>query len=177
MDGLSGSGRCLAGSLARRLRCCRSRRTHCIEPHWPVDVLQRTLADVFESEAGLSPDLIERTVREAHSTRFAFTLDACRHIHAIAKDVVVVDDDVTDIDTDAKVDLYDRSLVSLDHLGLHGHRARYGIYDACKLHQHAVAGRLNDAAIVLGDSRIDDFTAVRLEGSKSADLVRSISRE
>jgi hypothetical protein len=105
-----------------------------------------------------------------NSAGSAFTLDACRDIHAIAEDVVAVDN-ISNIDTDAKVDLYYRDRVSFGHLSLHGHRTDYGIYGACELHKHAIAGRLNDTAIVLGNSGIDDFAAVPLKGRQGADLV------
>src|SRR5262249_37944198 len=43
-------------------------------------------------------------------------------------------------------------------------------------HQHTVAGGLDDAAVVLGDLRIDEFAAQRLEAFERAFLIR-LSRE
>ena len=45
------------------------------------------------------------------------------------------------------------------------------IDDAGEFHQHAVAGGLDDAAVVLGDAGVDQFAAVRFERRERADLV------
>jgi len=44
--------------------------------------------------------------------------------------------------------------------------------DAGKFHQHAVAGGLDDAAVMLGDFRIEELAAQRLEAFERALLVR-----
>jgi hypothetical protein len=46
--------------------------------------------------------------------------------------------------------------------------------DAGKFHQHAVAGGLDDAAMVLGDLRIEKLAAQPLETFERALLVRSL---
>jgi hypothetical protein len=45
--------------------------------------------------------------------------------------------------------------------------------NAREFHQHAVAGRLDDAAVVLGDRRIDALAPVRLQLRERAFLVRA----
>ena len=45
---------------------------------------------------------------------------------------------------------------------LHRDRAAHRIDDAGKLDKQAVAGGLDDAAVMLGDCRIDDLAPVRL---------------
>ncbi len=62
--------------------------------------------------------------------------------------------------------------VPLGHRLLHRDRAAHRIDDAGKLDQHAVAGGLDDAAAVLGDFRIDQLAAQRLEPFERAFLVR-----
>src|SRR5712671_6551655 len=42
-----------------------------------------------------------------------------------------------------------------------------------KFHQHAVTGGLDDAAVMLGDFRIEELAAQRLEAFERAFLVRS----
>ena len=49
--------------------------------------------------------------------------------------------------------------VPLGHRLLHLDRAAHRIDDAGKFHQQAVAGGLDDAAVVLGDLRIDELAA------------------
>src|SRR5438094_463025 len=50
--------------------------------------------------------------------------------------------------------------------------AAHRIDDAGKFHQHAVAGGLDDAAVVLGDLRIEKLAAQRFEAFERALLVR-----
>jgi hypothetical protein len=60
----------------------------------------------------------------------------------------------------------------MSHRLLHCDRAAHGIDNARKLHQQAVAGGLDDAAMMLGDLRIEEFAAQRLEAFERAFLVR-----
>ncbi len=55
---------------------------------------------------------------------------------------------------------------------LHLDRAAHRIDDAGKLHQQAVAGGLDDAAVMLGDLRIEELAAQRFEAFERAFLVR-----
>jgi hypothetical protein len=47
--------------------------------------------------------------------------------------------------------------------------------DAREFREHAVAGRLDDAAAVLPDLRVDELAAMRLEAFEGAFLVRSLT--
>jgi hypothetical protein len=62
--------------------------------------------------------------------------------------------------------------VPLRHRLLHCDGAAHCIDDARKFHQHPVAGGLDDAAVVLGDLRIDELMAQRFEAFEGAFLVR-----
>src|ERR1035438_4838420 len=52
----------------------------------------------------------------------------------------------------------------LRHFPLNCNCARHGIDGACELDQHAVAGRLDDPALVRGDGGINEFASDHLEG-------------
>jgi hypothetical protein len=80
-------------------------------------------------------------------------------------------------DPDAQFDAVVRrdACIALGHRPLHRDRAAHGIDDAGKFHQQAVAGSLDDAAAVLGDLRIDELAAQRLEAFERA-LPRPPSR-
>jgi hypothetical protein len=52
-------------------------------------------------------------------------------------------------------------------------RAPHSVDDARKLDQHAVAGGLDDAPVMLPDFRIDELAAMRLQAVEGAFLVRS----
>ena len=73
-------------------------------------------------------------------------------------------------------DLAARPDPPLGHRLLHFDRAAHRIDDAGKLHQQAVAGGLDDAAVVLGDLRIDEVAAQRFEAFERAFLVRPRTR-
>ena len=62
--------------------------------------------------------------------------------------------------------------VALGHRLLHLDRAAHRIDDAGELDQQAVAGGLDDAAVVLGDLRVDQLAAERFEPFERAFLVR-----
>src|SRR5262249_6426745 len=109
--------------------------------------------------------------REIDASRFAFSLDPCGYVDAIAKDIVTVDDDVSDVDADAKGDLWRPIDGTVCHLGLDRHRAGNRVHSAGELDEHAVAGGLDDAPFMLGDDRIKDFAPDRLQSRKGTDLV------
>jgi hypothetical protein len=75
--------------------------------------------------------------------------------------VVVLNDDVAEIDADPEYDLLilGHSRVPLRHPTLD----RDGLDNTWELHQQTVAHRLDDAALVFGDFRIDEFAAVGSE--------------
>ena len=83
-------------------------------------------------------------------------------IHTVAMNVPVLYDDVAEVDADAKYDplvLGNRD-VALGHPTLHGDRTGHGLNDARELDQNAVAGRLDDATLVVGDLRVDQLAAM-----------------
>jgi hypothetical protein len=85
-----------------------------------------------------------------------------------------VDDDVADIDADSKLDaLFDRYIgVAFRHASLDIDGAAYGINHANELHQNSITGRLDDATAMLGELRINQFFAVKLEIAKGPLFVR-----
>ena len=64
------------------------------------------------------------------------------------------------------------SAVPLGHRLLHRDRAAHRIDEAGKFDQQAVAGGLDDAAIVLGNLRIEKLATQRFEAFERAFLVR-----
>jgi hypothetical protein len=61
--------------------------------------------------------------------------------------------------------------VAFGHAALDVDSAAYGVDDADKFHQHAVAGRLDRATAMPGDLWIDVHLAARLEPVKRAFLI------
>ena len=88
-----------------------------------------------------------------------------RDVDAVAKDVAILDDDVALVDADAELDaaLRWQRGIAFGHCRLHFGRASERVDDAGKLDQQAVAGGLDDAALMVGDLGIDQIAAERLE--------------
>src|SRR5450631_63124 len=137
------------------------------------NVLDRLLAQIFETEAELIAHLIMDDARNHDSAGFGERLQPGGHVDAVAKDIVTVDHNVADIDADAELDAVVclNAGVPLDHAALNINGAAHGVDDADKLHQHPVARGLDDAAAVLGDPGVDQFLAMRLELAQRALLV------
>ena len=64
------------------------------------DVLEGLLAKVSELDPNLTPDLLISRRRDADASRFRDALNSCRNVDTISKDVVTLDQDVSEIDTD-----------------------------------------------------------------------------
>ena len=79
------------------------------------------------------------------------------------------------MNADAKLDaaLRRQAGVAFDHAVLHFDRAAHGVDHAAELDEAAVAGSLDDAAVMQGDGRIDQVAAQRPEPRQNAILVRS----
>src|SRR5207249_2260883 len=67
----------------------------------PGDVLDLLLAEVRESQWKLVANLIARDLRDAQATRFTDRLKPRRDVHAVAENILTVDNDVANIDADA----------------------------------------------------------------------------
>jgi len=114
-------------------------------------------------------------IGDEHSAGIGQRFDTCGDVDTVAIEVVALDDHIAEINPDAQFDAAVRrdTRIPLGHRLLHRDRAAHRIDDAGKLHQEAVAGGLNDAALVLGDLRIEKLAAQRFEAFKRALLVRS----
>ena len=125
------------------------------------------------SSVELAFDLLVGVVGNADCTRASQRLHAGGDVDAVAVDIALVDDDVTDIDADAELDpaIFGNGGVALGHAALDFHGATHGIDCARKLDQRTVARGFDDAAAVFGDLGIDEFATVGLERSESAFLV------
>ena len=82
---------------------------------------------------------------------FAKRFQACCDIHAVAKDVVAINDDVADVDSDSKDDLFFRrdTRIAPDHAALNLDRTGDRIHNACEFDEHPVADVSDDAPVVL----------------------------
>jgi hypothetical protein len=155
-------------------------RCHASEVHskyldWSRDVLDLLRAEILESEAQFIEDLIAHDSAYANPAGFSQHFQARRDIDAIAKDVIAINDDVTNIDADTKVQSLIRgnAFVALGHGSLHVNCAAHCIDDAREFQQQAVTGRLDDAAVMLRDLGIDKLPPVGFQCRQRAAVVHA----
>src|SRR5216683_8306756 len=139
------------------------------------DVLDCLLAPVLEGIGQPVADLIAYGAGDADPAWLGETFEPRRNVHAVAVDIAAVDDDVAQIDADAKLDppLRRHVGVALAHRCLDLDGALYGLDDAGELDQRTVAHQLDCAASMRGDLGLNEFPAARLEAGERALLVRA----
>jgi hypothetical protein len=149
-------------------------RANAVHPYRPGDVLDLLLAQILEGEVELVAHLLVRRAAEADAAGLGQGFQPRREIDPVAEDVAVVEDDVAEVDPDAELDAPGgRDIgVAFGHAVLDFDRAAHRVDDAAKLHQQAVAGGLDDAAMVLGDLRVAQLAPDRLQRGERAFLVR-----
>lgn len=72
--------------------------------HWFGNVLEGLRPKVVAGDLDLAPDLPIGIVRQADAARLGNALKPSGNIYAVAENVVVIKNDVTDVNTDAKFD-------------------------------------------------------------------------
>ena len=139
--------------------------------HGLGDVLQYLIAEVFDREIEFSPRLGHDRALDADAAGLGHRFEPGGDVDPVAEDVVAVDDDVAEIDPDAPFDAGLGRLGAFRHRRLPLGRAAHRVDDAGELDEQPVAGGLDDAAVMLGDGRVDQLRAQRLEPRERALLV------
>ena len=128
---------------------------------------------VVETHVDPVTDLIVNSTRDRNASRHGDAFEPRCNIDAIAEDIVVVDDDVSQMDADAELDPlglgYLRVLVS--HAALNFDGASRCIDGTGKFDQHTVASGLDDAAAMFGDCGVDKRFSESLQLRQRAFLV------
>jgi hypothetical protein len=116
---------------------------------------------------------------DADAARLGQRFQARRDIDAVAKDLVFLGDDVTEVDADAKPDapLVGQIGLAIDHPTLHFGGAARRVDDASEFREQAITRVLDDVPPVLLDLRIDELPEMCLEALVRSFLVRPIRRE
>jgi len=156
MEGLSGNAGPLAwvGAFADRLG----------------DILECLHAHIIEDDIHLSADLPVRVVGNADSTRLRNAFKSRCDIDPVPENVILIDDDVTDVDADAELDpqLPRYVDVVIDHCPLDCYCAARGVDGADEFDQHAVAGGLDNPAAMRGDRSINQRLTKRFQFGQRA---------
>jgi hypothetical protein len=132
------------------------------------------LAEIVKGEVETVAHLLVRRGTEADAARLGQHFEAGRDVDAVPENVAILDDDVTEVDAHAKFDapLCRYAGIAGGHLPLHLDRTAHGVDDTGELDKEAVTGGFDDAAAMLGDLGIAEFTANRPQRRESALLVR-----
>ena len=113
-------------------------------------------------------------LRKTDCARLRNALKPRGDIDAVAHQVAVaLLDDVADVNPDAEFDspVLRHAGVALDEAVLHFDRAANRVHDAAELDNRAVAGALDDAAVMRGDGGVDEVAAEPPQARKGAILV------
>ena len=129
-----------------------------------------------DGEIEPSLDLPVGVLRQADRAGLGDPFEPRGDIDPVAHQIAVAFlDDVAEMDADAELDaaLGRQPGVALDHAVLNFDRAAHGVDHAVELDQRAVAGALDDAAMMKGDGRVDQVAAQRPQPRERALLVRA----
>ena len=117
-------------------------------------------------------DIVAHCARYANSTRLGKSLQPGRDIDRIAEEIVALNHDIADVDTNAEPHLLTGRAIRilLGYGVLHRDRTLHGVDSAGEIGDEAIARCIEDPGSVRGDQGIDD-APVRGEGAKGADLI------
>ncbi len=118
-------------------------------------------------------NLIAHRRGNADSARLRQRFKPRGDVDAVAEDIVVLNDHVAQIDSDAVEERTRRRHVAIapGHPFLKFDRAAQRLGDALKFHQQAIAGGLDDAAFAFCDRRVDQLEPHGFQPGKRPGLV------
>jgi hypothetical protein len=107
------------------------------DTHRPGNVFQWLLADVFEGEVELARGVLLHASRDADAARLREAFEPSGDVDAVAKDVAVLNDDVSNINANAELDpIFGRSRhIAFSHCSLNFDGAAQCVDDTDKLDQ------------------------------------------
>ena len=165
LEGLSGNGNARLATEAGSSRASHSDRLG--------DVFDRLLAQILEIQIDLALDLCVHGPGDADAAGLRQGFQPRGDVHAVAVDVVAIDDYVAQVDADAKDygAIFGLVLIFRRHGTLDVDRALDSVNHAGELDQRAIAHQLNDASVVLCNLGINDVVAGGLEIGKGSGLI------
>ena len=115
------------------------------------DVLEVLLAEIFERPGDLAAHLLDDDRRRANAARQRKSFQARRHVDAVAEDLALFDKDRPEVDADAETQpiFFGNPGFGAGKLGLHRNGTCDRIDRGRELGKHVVAGRADDAAVML----------------------------
>ncbi|MCP1972437.1 hypothetical protein J2R87_006177 [Bradyrhizobium elkanii] len=143
--------------------------------NWLRNILQELRPQVLEGRVDLAANLPLRVIGDADPARFGNPLQARCDVDAIAKDIVVIKNDVADVDSDSEFEPLLRwyGSILIDHSTLNFYGAAHRIDGAGEFNEYSVAARFDDAAAMRSQRRIEQHPPDRLQPGQGAFLVDS----
>jgi hypothetical protein len=125
---------------------------YCKYLHGLGDVFERLRTQSAEGECELAFDLVVGLTRNANSPALGYAFEACRNVHAVAVDVALVDNNVTEVHANAKCHsaVVGGAAIADGHSTLNLRRAFDRFDHAAELGQKTVAHQFDDATVMLG---------------------------
>jgi len=102
-----GPDRRLVGERQRCGTCCSlaaALRHHPIDPNRAGDVLDLLVTEIFETVRHAIPHLLEYRAGDHHTPGVCERLQPCCDVHAVAVDIVLIDDHIAEVDPDPNFD-------------------------------------------------------------------------
>ena len=129
------------------------------------DVFQRLRPNVFESSVDLAANLIVDGRRDAYAAWLGYAFKASCDIHAVAENIVRLDDDVAYVDahTKKKAPVFRVIVLKCANGALKAHSSPNSLDRARKLRQEPIPGVLHDAAAVFGNCWINGVREERAQ--------------
>jgi hypothetical protein len=126
--------------------------------HRLSNILEGLRSQIITGNLDLAPDLPIGIIGNADPARVSDALKAGSNVNALAEDVIVIENDVTDVNADTEFDplILRYGGILLGHAALDFNRMAHRIDGAGKLDQHAVTGRLDDVASMGGYGGVND---------------------
>lgn len=126
-----------------------------------LDVLQRLPAAIVEAEIEAGADMVAHRRRDRDAAGFRHGLRPCGDIDAVAEDIVVLDDDVAEVDADAKADapVFRHIVIVPRRAALDVDGAGDRVDDAAEFGEQPIAEQLRSRPrwrAIAGSTRYDD---------------------
>ena len=134
-----------------------------VDTHRSLDVFQPQFAKIVEDNVELADHLLENTGGNEDAARLSERLKPRGNIYSIAEDVSLFDNNIAQVDSSAILDatLSGNVRFSFRDGSLNSHCTLKRINDTGKLHQQAIASRLDNASAALIQNRINALLAVK----------------
>ncbi len=148
-------------------------RSKRVDPYWIGNILERLFSTIFERVGELRTHVLVHRGGDADSAGLRQRFEASGYVDSIPQDVVIVDDDITEIDADAQYDALRvrESGVPPSHRLLQRDGASHRLHRTRELHQNAVAFDPDDPPSMSLDVRRHHVPQYALQTPPRADLV------